>query len=855
MNSLQELNGYASTSITYSDVRDAGVVFNLPDGVNQTNTVSQYESHTVPTGIEIFDVIRPDVCLPTYTIDVSSLAGTTITWDTIPSGCVVTNPSTGVYTISGVNSAAIWLVVRSPRVTLPMLYVGSFTYTCTVTYNTSVTESWDVTTTVTDLVYLSTPSDNYFEVSGAYPNTEFGGSGALISSSAFSGAGTDSNTVTIAGSFYVGSGATSAVYDIFALQLGTTADTNNRGIQLLLQNGKLRFTRADPSGSNSEVVYVNSSVNTAAWNRFVLYIKGNGSNTAADCKCWINGIDVSSNIQTGSAIGSFPLSGSINTNWSNTTVSTFRIGRKITSWGDQIGSDFVGKIGYLYIHGGDASAPDPSDFLPYYIGTDGTLGGAVQPYIFHYGDTTTAYVNNGTGFASYSLSTSGTLTNNEGDTIAAVVSGASTITSNFSTTWTANVVPSTTAAIDTMVTAGAGGTVSFNNSTKTLTIAGTKTQVNSHLSTLTFYIPSSQITDFTVNYQAVNDTLDDADALAQNWYSTYILDEVRANESYSLNTVATISNGPLIIDTGWSDSTGYTMTVVPSPTGAVSALSSTGRMGYSSLTTFSSPSVDGSTTNDFGSGLAISPGKNYLAIGDYLDNTGSAPNYDGSVFVYTGSGSSWTLQATVRPSDSNGTLGGGFGYKAIMFNTDADYMVVGAYNEDTSTSTGSDYGVVYVFTRSGSTWTQQARITNPGGNLQFGKQVYINGAGDYLGIKDVSGTVWQYNRSGSTWTGSGAGGPSTSDNPQATTGDGDLQLTVNSSTQVVTLSQYQQVGYTWNSGTKTLTLNGTRAQINADIDTIQLTPTTGYNSNFALVYTVVTPRTDTDSRSQSVNYV
>lgn len=101
----------------------------------------------------------------------------------------------------------------------------------------------------------------------------------------------------------------------------------------------------------------------------------------------------------------------------------------------------------------------------------------------------------------------------------------------------------------------------------------------------------------------------------------------------------------------------------------------------------------------------------------------------------------------------------------------------------------------------------------------------------------------------------GAGGPSTSDNPQATTGDGDLQLTVNSSTQVVTLSQYQQVGYTWNSGTKTLTLNGTRAQINADIDTIQLTPTTGYNSNFALVYTVVTPRTDTDSRSQSVNYV
>jgi hypothetical protein len=62
------------------------------------------------------------------------------------------------------------------------------------------------------------------------------------------------------------------------------------------------------------------------------------------------------------------------------------------------------------------------------------------------------------------------------------------------------------------------------------------------------------------------------------------------------------------------------------------------------------------------------------------------------------------------------------------------------------------------------------------------------------------------------------------------------------------------VGSSWNSGTKTLTLTGTRAQINADVDTIQLTPYGGYTSNFQLVYTATTPRSATDDRSQDIIY-
>jgi hypothetical protein len=58
------------------------------------------------------------------------------------------------------------------------------------------------------------------------------------------------------------------------------------------------------------------------------------------------------------------------------------------------------------------------------------------------------------------------------------------------------------------------------------------------------------------------------------------------------------------------------------------------------------------------------------------------------------------------------------------------------------------------------------------------------------------------------------------------------------------------VGTSYNSSTKVLTLIGTRTQLNADIDTIKLTPATGYTSNFVLTYQLTSP--NTASREQTV---
>jgi hypothetical protein len=162
MNSLQELNGYGNTSVNYTDNRDPGIRFDRVNTTNQTKTINQHDTHGVPTGIEIVEVIRAVDCTPTYTINVSTITGATVSWATVPTGCTVTNPSTGVYTISGVNSKAIWNIVKSPTITLAAVYVGTGSYTATITYNSTETKSWTTALTVIDITNMDTADDFYF---------------------------------------------------------------------------------------------------------------------------------------------------------------------------------------------------------------------------------------------------------------------------------------------------------------------------------------------------------------------------------------------------------------------------------------------------------------------------------------------------------------------------------------------------------------------------------------------------------------------------------------------------------------------------------------------------------------------
>src|SRR5438552_15319286 len=75
----------------------------------------------------------------------------------------------------------------------------------------------------------------------------------------------------------------------------------------------------------------------------------------------------------------------------------------------------------------------------------------------------------------------------------------------------------------------------------------------------------------------------------------------------------------------------------------------------------------------------------------------------GSVYVYVRTGATWTQQALLTPNDPGANDEFGF---AVALN--GDTAVIGAPLADTVN--GANAGAAYVFVRNGTTWTQQAKL-------------------------------------------------------------------------------------------------------------------------------------------------
>jgi hypothetical protein len=124
----------------------------------------------------------------------------------------------------------------------------------------------------------------------------------------------------------------------------------------------------------------------------------------------------------------------------------------------------------------------------------------------------------------------------------------------------------------------------------------------------------------------------------------------------------------------------------------------------------------------------------------------------GSAYVFTRSGSTWTQQAKLTASDA--AAGDLFGDPVSV---SGDTAVVGAYGNDDA---GSWSGSAYVFTRSGGVWTQQAKLTasDAAADDWFGISVSVSGDTAVVGSDwddDAgrnSGSAYVFKRNGSTWT-------------------------------------------------------------------------------------------------------
>ena len=159
---------------------------------------------------------------------------------------------------------------------------------------------------------------------------------------------------------------------------------------------------------------------------------------------------------------------------------------------------------------------------------------------------------------------------------------------------------------------------------------------------------------------------------------------------------------------------------------------------------------DGETFDNFGYSVSIHG--DTVVVGSYLHDAPLAP-HAGAAYVFVRSGTTWTVQQELRADDAFGN--DWFGASVAVY---GDTIVVGAPRDDTTA--GLDAGSLYVFARSGSTWTQQQHLLAADGaaNNELGYSVSLYAdtvvAGAQIGNVggQQAGSAYVFVRSGTTWS-------------------------------------------------------------------------------------------------------
>ena len=199
-----------------------------------------------------------------------------------------------------------------------------------------------------------------------------------------------------------------------------------------------------------------------------------------------------------------------------------------------------------------------------------------------------------------------------------------------------------------------------------------------------------------------------------------------------------------------------------------------------------------------GNSIGLSGDGSTMAIGAPFEGSGSAgingnqndnSTYaSGAVYVFVRQGDSWTQQAYIKAS--NPGQSDHFG-SSVVLSRDGNTMAVAAHweasaaagiNGNQNDNSIPQAGAVYIFTRTGAAWAQQAYVkaSNPGkagqGDVpgdgdQFGFSIALSGDGSTLAVGAISedsaaqqingnqnddsaqsaGTVYVFARTGSTW--------------------------------------------------------------------------------------------------------
>ena len=164
-------------------------------------------------------------------------------------------------------------------------------------------------------------------------------------------------------------------------------------------------------------------------------------------------------------------------------------------------------------------------------------------------------------------------------------------------------------------------------------------------------------------------------------------------------------------------------------------------------------SSDLAVSDFFGWDVSIVDSGDKILVTALKENTGAS--HAGAAYIFTRSGTTWTQQQKIQSTPV--AVSAEFGYSGDI-DSDGDTIIIGAHTENSNT------GAAYVFTEVSAVWSQQQKLVPSISNIGdvFGWAVSISGDGDTAVVTAIfndelpglsnTGRAHIFTRSGSTWT-------------------------------------------------------------------------------------------------------